>query len=101
MGSERHILLILKEIREKLGIRQGDKIRVTVELDDKPRVAELAPDVESAYTRAGVLILYRSMSYSQQREYMIWIEGAKQAETRERRIEKSVEELRKKKSLQS
>jgi hypothetical protein len=96
MGSERHLLLILKEIREKLKKGEGGNIRVTVDLDDKPRVVELAGDVEAAYKRAGVLAKYRAMSYSHQREYMLWIEEAKQAETRKRRIEKSVEVLRKK-----
>ena len=47
MGTPRHILLILKEIREKLGKGPGDRIRVTVELDDAPRVVVLAVDVEA------------------------------------------------------
>ena len=95
MGSERHILLILKEIREKLDKSGGDRMRVTVELDDKPRVVELARDVEAAYKKAGVQAKYRALSYSHQREYALWIEDAKRAETRRSRIEKSVEELKK------
>lgn len=95
MGSERHLLLILKEIRERLGKDRGDTLLVTVDLDDAPRVVELAPDVESAYKRAGVLKNFRSMSYSHQREYALWIEEAKQSETRRRRIEKSTGELQK------
>lgn len=94
MGSERHLLLILKEIREELGKGEGDRMRVTVELDDKPRVVELARDVEAAYKKTGVLAKYRSMSFSHQREYNLWIEEAKQAETRRRRIDKAVEELK-------
>jgi uncharacterized protein YdeI (YjbR/CyaY-like superfamily) len=35
------------------------------------------------------------MSYSPQRERNLWIEDAKQDETRRRRIAKSVEDLRK------
>jgi uncharacterized protein YdeI (YjbR/CyaY-like superfamily) len=35
------------------------------------------------------------MSYSHQREYALWIEEAKQPETRRRRIEKSAGELKK------
>ena len=97
MGMPRHILLILKEIREKLGKGPGAKIRVTVELDDAPRTIELSADIEAAYKKAGVLDRFRSMSYSHQREYANWIGEAKQAETRTRRIDKSVGELKSRK----
>lgn len=93
MGSERHMLLILKEIRERLQKGRGDKIRVTVDLDDTLRIIELSRDVAAAYKRAGVLERYRSLSYSHQREYSLWIEEAKQADTRRRRIEKSIAAL--------
>ena len=94
MGSPDYLLLILKEIRERLGKGVGDKIKVTVDLDDKPRVVVLARDIETAYKKAGVLAAYRALSYSHQREYALWIEDAKQAETRKRRIEKSIEAMR-------
>jgi hypothetical protein len=94
MGSERHLLLILKEIRERLKKGRGDKLRVTVELDDQPRVVTFSRDVEAVYKKAGVLERYRELSYSHQREYALWIEEAKQAETRRRRVEKSIAELK-------
>lgn len=94
MGFPKHILLILKEIREKLGKGAGDPLKVSVELDDQPRVVVLAPDVEAAYKKAKVLDRYRAMSYSHQRERNLWIEDAKQAETRARRIAKSVADLK-------
>ncbi len=95
MGFPKHILLILKEIRAKLGKGEGDAIRVTVELDDEPRVVVLAPDVEAAYKKAKVLDRYRAWSYSRQRERNLWIEDAKLAETRARRIAKSADDLKK------
>ena len=62
------------------------------------RIVDLKPDMESAYKKAGVLADYRAMSYSHQREWVLWIDDAKNPETRKRRIDKSVEELRKTKS---
>jgi bifunctional DNA-binding transcriptional regulator/antitoxin component of YhaV-PrlF toxin-antitoxin module len=94
LGTPKHILGVLKEIRQKLGKGPGDRIRVTVELDDAPRVIALSPDVEAAYKKAGVLARYRAMSFSHQREHARWIEEAKQAETRARRIAKSVADLK-------
>jgi hypothetical protein len=38
MGSECHMLLILKEIREKIGKGFGDEVKITVEADIEPRV---------------------------------------------------------------
>lgn len=94
MGMPKHILLILKEIRESLGKGPGDRVEVTVELDEAPRVVELAPDVEAAYRKGRVLDIYRGQSFSHQRERNLWIEEAKQAATRARRIAKSVDDLR-------
>jgi Domain of unknown function (DUF1905)/Bacteriocin-protection, YdeI or OmpD-Associated len=94
MGLPKHILLILKEIRDKLGKGPGDRIRVTVELDDAPRVVVLASDVEAAYKRAGVLDAYRALSFTHQREYANWIEEAKQAGTRAGRIAKAADMIK-------
>jgi len=47
-----------------------------------------------------VLERYRALCYSHQREYALWIEAAKQAETRQRRIEKSVAALRDQKAAE-
>ncbi len=94
MGSERHLLLLLKEIRETLGKDKGDRIRVSVELDDQPRVIILAADIEKAYKKAGVLEVYGALSYSHQREYVLWIGDSKQAATRLKRIEKSVADMK-------
>jgi len=45
MGSECHLLLILKEIREKIGKTFGDQVKVTVELDAEPRVVAIPKDL--------------------------------------------------------
>lgn len=94
MGRPGHLLLILKEIRERLGKNEGDRIRVVVALDDKPRIVELSKDVASAFRRGGVLTAYRKMSFSHQRESALWIEEAKQTKTRKRRIDRAVEKLK-------
>jgi bifunctional DNA-binding transcriptional regulator/antitoxin component of YhaV-PrlF toxin-antitoxin module len=94
MRSAGHLLLILKEIRQALGKAKGDKIRVTVELDEGPRVIVLAPDVEKAYKKKGVLEVYRALAYTHQREYALWIDDAKQAMTRRKRIDKSIADMK-------
>lgn len=61
----------------------------------------LAPDVEAACKKAGVLETYRSMSFSHQREFALLIEDAKLPETRSRRIAKAVDQLKTKKKVSS
>lgn len=43
MGTECHLLLILKSIREQVGKTFGDEVKVTVEPDTEPRVVERNP----------------------------------------------------------
>jgi len=93
MGLPCHFVPILKDIRERLGKGEGDKIRVVVELDDQPRVIVLSKDTEAAFRKARVLPAFRAMAYSHQREYHLWIEDAKRPETRKARIEKAVAEI--------
>ncbi len=94
MGTPNHILLIIKEIREKIGKGPGDRIRVTVELDDAPRVIVLASDVAAAFQAAGVLERYRTLSFTHQREWARYIDEAKQSGTRARRIAKAAKEVK-------
>ena len=84
-----HRMLMLREIRERLGKQPGDLVRVRLQLDTAPRVVELEADVEAAFQAAGVLDTFRGFSYSHQREYQQWLEGAKRAETRLTRIQKA------------
>ena len=41
MGTECHVLIILKGIREQIGKTFGDEIAITVEPDTEPRVIEI------------------------------------------------------------
>lgn len=43
--------------------------------------------------------IFDSLSLSHQREYIKWIEEAKKAETRARRIQQTIEQLKKKKNV--
>jgi hypothetical protein len=94
MSQGPHMIGILKATRRQLGKQPGDTVHVAVTLDEAPRVVVLAPDIAQAFSVAGVDELYRALAYSHQREYARWIEDAKQAETRQRRIEKAIDMIR-------
>jgi bifunctional DNA-binding transcriptional regulator/antitoxin component of YhaV-PrlF toxin-antitoxin module len=84
-----------KEIRERAGIAVGDKVEVTLELDDEPRTVEIPPALAAALEEDGeAKAAFDGLSYTHRREYAEWIVGAKREETRERRVAKAVEALR-------
>jgi hypothetical protein len=85
------LVLVLQEILAQLGKAPGDAVHVTVALDTAPRIVELADDIGDALTGAGLLDAYRRLAYSHQRQFVLWIDGAKRAETRASRIQKTVE----------
>jgi hypothetical protein len=96
MGGEHHILIILKGIREQIGRSFGDEIRVTVEPDAEPRVLEIPMDLARELNRdKEANAFFDKLSYTHQREYVLWINEAKKEETRQNRIVKSIDMLKK------
>jgi bifunctional DNA-binding transcriptional regulator/antitoxin component of YhaV-PrlF toxin-antitoxin module len=75
---------ILKAIREKIGKKVGDTIEITVEHDAKTREVEIPKDLAKALKQTSWRQPFREMAYSHQREYVLWIEGAEKAETKEK-----------------
>src|SRR5512145_2507558 len=49
MGTEFHLLIILKDIRAQIGKTFGDEIRITVELDEEPRAIEVPAELKKAF----------------------------------------------------
>ena len=96
MGSEHHMLIILKGIRERIGKTFGDKIKVTVESDAEPRLVQIPKDLSKEFKKdKQAQAVFDKLSYTHQKEYVRWIEEAKRAETRENRIIKTIEMLKK------
>jgi hypothetical protein len=83
------------ENRASAGIAAGDEVVVDIELDTEPREVKVPPDLAEALDRdAEVRRYFDSLSYSKKQRLVLPIEGARKAETRQRRIEKAVSELR-------
>jgi hypothetical protein len=95
MGTECHLLVVLKEIREKIGKTFGDEVTITVEPDTEPRVIEVPAELKKAFkTEKEAKAFFEKLSYTHQREYVMWINEAKRAETRQNRIVKAIEMLK-------
>ena len=77
--------------RAATGLKGGEPISVTLELDEAPRVMEVPPDLQKALNADKTAkAFFATLSYSNQRRHIDPINAAKSPETRARRIEKSV-----------
>lgn len=95
MGSPDHILLIRKDIRQKIGKTNGDEVSIEVQEDTLPRIV-VVPDDFKVYLNdnAEQKVFFEKLSYTHQKEYVQWIEGAKKEETRIRRMNKAIEMMK-------
>jgi hypothetical protein len=94
MGGRR-LLPVSAEVRGKAGVAAGDEVDVDVELDTAPRTITVPDDLAAALaTEPEARAFFDGLSYSKQRWFTLGVEGAKKAETRERRVAKAVEMLR-------
>ena len=90
-GDGSHYLVVGKNIRDQIKSIQGDTVKVILELDVEERQVEIPEDLAQALDNLPqVKSAFNQLSYSHKKEYVNWILGARQAETRQRRIEKAL-----------
>ncbi len=92
MGSPDHILLIRKDIRQKIGKQAGDIVAITLQEDTAVRVIDVPKDFQALLEKnPSVHTFFKKLSYTHQREYVEWITSAKREQTRINRINKAIE----------
>jgi hypothetical protein len=89
MGGK-FMLPLAKEHRDAAGLKGGDKVEVSLELDTAPREVEVPKDFAAALRKAGLTKDFAALAFTHRKEHVRAIEEAKAAETRLRRIEKAV-----------
>ena len=95
MGDGTYCLGVLKSIQEAAGVKQGDTITVEVELDTTPRVVEMPADLARAIVRdKKATAVWDGLSFTNKKEMARSLEEAKKPETRQRRLQAALEELR-------
>ena len=96
MGGPNHMLIVLKGIREQIGKTFGDEIKVSVELDAEERVITIPAELKRMFkSEKEAKSAFEKLSYTHQKEFVKWIEDAKKAETRQNRIVKTIQMLKK------
>ncbi len=93
MGG-RFLLPVSAEIRAGAGVAAGDVVDVDVVLDTATREIAVPDDLAAALKKApAAKKAFDDLSNSNKKRHVLSVEGAKTAETRERRIAKAVAEL--------
>ncbi|PKO09997.1 MAG: antitermination protein NusB [Chloroflexi bacterium HGW-Chloroflexi-2] len=93
-GTEKHIIIIVKKIREAIKKQAPETVCVRVELDEKTREMAIPDDVQRHLEKNPIAFeKYQKLSYTHQKEYINWILDAKIIETRQNRIEKMIKKL--------
>ena len=89
------LLGVSAENRTAAGLAAGDELDVDLELDTGPRVVTVPPDLADALAGdAQARRFFDTLTHSQKQWYVLPIEQAKAAETRERRVAKAIAMLR-------
>ncbi|MFN7261252.1 MAG: DUF1905 domain-containing protein [Cyclobacteriaceae bacterium] len=95
MGNGDFILPLNATLRKAIGKKHGDKITLNLELDERKLI--LSPDLISCLKEdPAALQFFKSLPPSHQQYYSKWIESAKTAATKAKRIVISMEGFGKK-----
>lgn len=90
MGSDCYMVGIPKVYRDAAGIKAGDKVEVTMEKDEEPRLVALPDDLAAAIDKAGVRAAWDTLSFTHQKENARAVAETKGAELRVKKLEKIV-----------
>lgn len=88
------MLPLSQEHRQAAGLKAGDEVEVTIDLDTEPRTVEVPDDLKSALLeKHGALVAFEALAYSKRKEFVRQVQEAKAQETRSRRIAGIVAQL--------
>jgi Bacteriocin-protection, YdeI or OmpD-Associated len=88
-------IVVNRSVKAATGVDAPERVAVVMELDTEPRRVRVPADLARALAddpeaKEG----FARLSFSHGREYVEWVQDAKRPETRERRIEQTVERVR-------
>jgi len=90
-----HMMPVNKMLRQGVGAQPGDFVDVVMERDEEERTVEAPPLLKKELAKNKVAQAnWQKLSFTHKKEMALAIVGAKQEETRERRLGKIVEVLK-------
>ncbi|WP_435166760.1 YdeI/OmpD-associated family protein [Paenibacillus glycanilyticus] len=90
MGGK-YMIPVSAEVRAAAGVAAGEEVEVNIELDNEPRELVVPEDFYGALEQQlEAKRFFEGLSYSNRRRFILNIEEAKTAETRQRRMDKAI-----------
>jgi len=92
MGGKCHMMVVNREMREGAKVKAGDTAKVVMELDDAPRTVAVPADLKKALAgNLAAQAAFDKLSYTHRKEFVKWITEAKQTETRQGRLARTLD----------
>ena len=89
-----NLIGLSKANRQLLGVEIGDEVTVEIALDEAPREVVMPDDLATALAaQPGLASTFEDLAFTHRKEFVAWINEAKTAGTRERRVTGTLEML--------
>jgi hypothetical protein len=90
-GKGPHFMMVNKAMRAGAKVNQGQTVRVTMEVDDAPRIVSVPADLKKALkAHTTAKKFFDGLAPSCKKEYVEWIVQAKRDPTRKGRVAKAM-----------
>jgi hypothetical protein len=90
-----HGMAVNKTMRDGAGVQAGDKVSIVMEHDEDERIVEAPPLLKKELAKSKTAQAnWKTLSFTSQKEIVLSISGAKQEETRQRRLAKAMDILK-------
>ena len=90
----RHMMPVNRTLCQGAGVKPGDVVEVVMERDEEKRTVEAPPVLKKALAKTKTAKAnWAKLAFTHKKEMAVWIEGAKQEETRARRLAKVMQVL--------
>jgi len=91
-----HMMPVNQSLRTGAGVEAGDTVEVVMERDEEKRTVVAPAVLKKALAKNKVAKAnWEKLAFTHKKEMAVWIEGAKQEETRARRLAKVMQVLEK------
>jgi Domain of unknown function (DUF1905)/Bacteriocin-protection, YdeI or OmpD-Associated len=90
-----HGMAVNKTMRDGAGVGAGDTVTVVMERDEAERVVEVPPLLQKELAKSkAAQANWKKLAFTNQKEIVVSINGAKQEDTRQRRLAKAMDILK-------
>jgi hypothetical protein len=98
MGTGCHQIGVRQDVRQSIGKKIGGKVKVTVALDIGERRVEIPKELQKLFSKnEKAKAFFDTLSFTNRKEYSVWVGSAKKPETKEKRLTLTLEKLLKRK----